>query len=154
MTRGDEPEAAVVGEAHVGQQAAVALRLVAEHPGEVGAGHEPGHAGVAPEEVVLDREHSHVGTTELVEQRSDHLSPERARQHADKRRDDLRPAARGIRSADQLLAMPRRQFDEAALQMPGKRLISLPSPVIGTSRLQTVLKPAACPSAAGFFVPR
>ncbi|MGI9354397.1 MAG: exodeoxyribonuclease VII large subunit [Rhizobiaceae bacterium] len=33
---------------------------------------------------------------------------------ADMRKNDLRSAARGIRSADQLLAMPRRQFDEAA----------------------------------------
>ena len=33
---------------------------------------------------------------------------------ADKRKNDLRSAARGIRSADQLLAMPRRQFDEAS----------------------------------------
>jgi len=33
---------------------------------------------------------------------------------SDKRRNELRSAARGIRSADQLLAMPRRQFDEAS----------------------------------------
>ena len=45
-------EAAVVGQAHVGQQVAVAGRLGGEHAGEVGADHQAGDAGVAAEELV------------------------------------------------------------------------------------------------------
>ena len=57
-------EAAVVGQADVGQQVAVAGGLGGQHAGEVLADHQPGDAGVAAEELVAHRQHAHVVATE------------------------------------------------------------------------------------------
>ena len=48
-------EEPALGQAHVGQQVAVADGFVAQHPVEVVAHHQAGHADVAAEELVVDR---------------------------------------------------------------------------------------------------
>ena len=96
-------EAAVVGQADVGQQVAVPLRLAGEDAGQVGARHQAGDAGVAAEELVADGDDAHVVAPEAGDERGDDAGAELARQDPDGRRaarpqGDRRRGRRGERS--------------------------------------------------------
>ena len=78
-------EPVVVGQADVGQQVAVANGLGGQHPGDVLADHQAGHAGVAAEELVDDRDDADVVAPERCDEWRQHLRPHRAGQDRDRR---------------------------------------------------------------------
>ena len=82
--RGPVEEHPFVGQADVGQQVAVRLRLGGEHPADVGSDHQPGHSGVAAEELVAHRDDPHVVATEALHQRGEHPRAELAGEDADR----------------------------------------------------------------------
>ena len=86
------------GEHDVGQQHPVAGVDVDERPGDVGAGEQPGHADVAAEELVLDRQRAAPGcrprSVERGQQRREDRLAVRAGEHRDRRRGRRRCARR------------------------------------------------------------
>ena len=129
-------EAAVVGQADVGQQVAVPGRLVGQHARQVGAGHQAGDAGVAAEELVGDRDRrGRRRGRATATSGADHLRAELAGQDADRRvaarpqrhrrgreRRGAQPGVRGrVRRQDPPPARRRRRRTRAAAPVGRRR---------------------------------
>ena len=137
-------------QAHVGQQVAVASRLVGEHAGEILADHQAGDADVAAEELVAHRHDAHVVAAELVDERREDpravLAGEDRDRRASRRGQEQRhvPAARlrepGVRS----VALGRRAVDprEEAGCDAGRR--SSTRPVNSSSNVRAMPMPSSC----------
>ena len=75
VLRAGAVEEPAVGEAHVGQEVAVALGLGGQRAGEVLPHQQAGDAGGAAEELVVDRDEPHVGATETPSSGSSTRAP-------------------------------------------------------------------------------
>ena len=96
--QGEVVEEPALREAGVGQEVAVALGLVVEHGGEVGAGQQAGDPDVASEEIVAHRNQSDVVPAERFDQGCQHQGAVLPGQDGDRR--DVAPLPRRHRGRD------------------------------------------------------